>query len=188
MVNLKRLTVPYLEKLAEELKITFKSSSNKPDKIRVIKNTGIPDNKLNELVNKYYAQYQVSRGKLSETKKKPTKHPTFLEDRIKLLEGQTKFIMSKIDEINVKLANLSSTDSSINTHDIQDIKNIIKSRILPGKSITVDELLRINRLNKFTKDLIYTAVIDLVDEEIFDVSEGNSKNKIQGYIGRLIRR
>ena len=177
MIKLSNLYVKNIEKLAQECKIPLKKSAKKADKIKTILNAGIPEDKLKRLYEKYFNEQSTVKPRSTTT-----------VNRLKLVEDQIKFIMTKIDEINVKLANLSSTDPSINTHDILDIKNIIKSKILPGKSITVDELLNIKRLNKFTRDSIYTAVIDLVDEEIFDVSKGNSKNQIQGYIGRLIRR
>jgi len=177
LINLNSLIVKNIEKLAQECKITLKKSARKPDKIKTILNAGIPEDKLKQLYEKYFnEQSAVKPGSITTA------------NRLKLIEDQIKFMMTKIDEFDVKLANLRSPDSSIDTNDILDIKNVIKSKILPGKSITVDELLNIKGLNKFTRDLIYKAVMDLVDEEIFDVSEGNSKNKIQGYIGRLIRR
>ena len=177
MIKLSNLYVKNIEKLAQECKIPLKKSDKKPDKIKSVLNAGIPEDKLKRLYEKYISEQNKGKSQSTTT-----------TNRLKLVEDQIKFIMTKIDEIDVKLANLSSTDSPINRHDMIDIKSIIKSTILPGKSITVDELLTIKGLSKFTRDLIYTAVLDLVDEEIIDVSEGNSKNKIQGYIGRLIRR
>lgn len=177
MIKLNTLYVKNIEKLAQECKIPLKKSAKKADKIKIILNSGIPEDKLKRLYEKYFNEQSTVKPR-----------SITVANRLKLVEDQIKFIMIKIDEIDVKLANLSFSDSSNDTRGIIDIKNIIKSNILPGKSITVDDLLSFKGLNKFTKDLIYTALIDLVDEEIFDVSEGNSRNKIQGYIGRLIRR
>ncbi|TFG11347.1 MAG: hypothetical protein EU535_07360, partial [Promethearchaeota archaeon] len=63
MVSLNKLTVPYIDKLARELDIKFKSSSKKSEKIKKILTAGIPDNKLENLFTKYYNQYLESKGK-----------------------------------------------------------------------------------------------------------------------------
>ncbi len=109
MVNLNKLTVPYLNQLAKELSITFKSASKKPDKNKTILNAGIPDKKLEDLCKKYLDQHQASKGKSRVTKKKPTKQNIISIDLINLLEKQVKFIMSKNDIIEVQLAKGRST-------------------------------------------------------------------------------
>ncbi len=188
MVNLNKLTVNYLEKLGKELKITFKSSSKKSDKIRAINNAGIPDNKLEELFNKYFAQYQASKGKPTIFKKKRVKQSTVLETRIKLLEKQVKFLMSKIDNIEINIAKERTSKTLGGGYNIKEVQNIIKSKVSPGESITIDEVLNLRKLKKFPRDIIKKGIIDLIDDEIFDVSEGRSIQKIQGNIARLIRR
>ena len=99
MVNLNKLTVTYLEKLASELSITFKASSKKPDKIKTILKAKIPEKKLDDLFNKYLNQYQASKGKSKVSKKKSVKQSIDSIARINLLEKQVKFLMSKIDNI-----------------------------------------------------------------------------------------
>ena len=183
-MNLDKLKVPYLNKLAQECNITFKKSARKPEKVSTLNNAGIPDDKLTRLFEKYLNEQ--TKQKSSSTKPK-SKSPSTTK-RLDLVEDQIKYLITKIDNIEAKMANFSFQDSSINTHDMFDMKNVIKSKTPPGKSIDVDELLNIEGLNKFTKDMIFIAAMELVDEEIFDVSEGKSKNKIQGRIGRLIRR
>ena len=61
MIDLNKLTVPFLDKLAKEINITFKSSSQKADKIKTILNAGIPNTKLEELYNKYLSQYEATK-------------------------------------------------------------------------------------------------------------------------------
>ncbi len=188
MVNLNKLTVPYLNQLAKELSITFKSSSKKPDKIKTILNAGIPDKKLEDLIIKYFNQYQASKGKSTVTKKKPIKQSIKSTDRINLLEKQVKFIMSKIDNIEIQLAKDRSSKFTGGGYNLNDVQNIIKSKISPGDSVSIDEVMVIRKLKKFPRELIEKAILDLIDDEIFDVSEGRSIQKIQGNIGRLIRR
>jgi len=177
LINLDKLYLPYLKRLAQECNITLKKSARKAEIVDTIISAGIPEDTLKRLFEKYLNEQNKKKSKSTSTTK-----------RLKLVEDQIKYLITKIDDIEVKLANLGFTDSSINTRDILDIKNIFKSKIQPGKSIAVDDLLSLERLNKYTKDMIYVAAMELVDEEIFDVSEGKSKNKIQGHIGRLIRR
>ena len=187
-MNLDKLYVPNLNKLAQECNIVFKKSERKAEKVKIITNAGIPEDKLIKLFEKYFNEQTKSKSKSKSTSTTIPKSKSTAK-RLNLIEDQIKYLMAKIDNIEVKLANVSFMESSsISTPEILDIKNIIKSKISPGKSIDVDELLNTKGLNKYTKDLIYMAVMELVDEEVFDVSEGKSKNKIQGYIGRLIRR
>jgi len=188
VVNLNKLTVAYLEKLAKEFNIIIKSSSKKADKIATILNAGIPNAKLEELFNKYLAQYQASKGKPKVTKKKPIKQAVKLEERINLVEEQVKFLMSKIDSIEVHLAKERTSKLIGGGYNISDIQNVIKLKVLPGDSISIDEIISITELQKYPINLIEKAIIDLIDDEIFDVSEGRSIQKIQGNIGRLIRR
>jgi len=189
MVDLNKLTVKYLEKLAEECRITFKKSSNKPAKIKTILNSGIPSNKIEKLFEKYFAEYKAKKKPSKVAKKKPVSIVTTkIEGRVKLLEEQVRFLMSKIDSVEIKIANLKTSNLIGTETDSLEIKNIIKSKILPGNSIAIDDLLDTRKLKKYSFEQIEKAIIDLIDDEIFDVSEGSSKTKIEGNIGRLIRR
>ena len=188
MNNLDSLTVKYLIKLGKELNITFKSSSKKADKIKTILNSGVSNSKLEELFNKYLNQYQNSKGKPKATKKKSLQVSVKLEERINLLEEQVKFLMSKIDNFEVYLAKERSYKQVGGGYNIYDVQTIIKSWVLPGASISIDEIMKIKKLKKYPKDLIEKAIIDLIDDEIFDGSDGRSIQKIQGNIARVIRR
>ena len=188
MVNLNKLTVHYLDKLAEELNIKFKSSSKKPDKIHTILNAGISNSKLEELFNKYFAQYQDSKGKPTTTKIRSVQVSSKLEERVILLEEQVKFLMSKVDNFEVYLAKERSSKQVGGGYNLVDAQEIIKSRVIPGDSISIDEIMNIKKLKKYPKNLIEKAIINLIDDEIFDGSEGRSIQKIQGKIARIIRR
>ena len=188
MVNLNKLTVKYLNKLGKELNITFKSSSKKADKIKAILNAGISNSKLEELFNKYLNQYQNSKGKPITAKKKPVQVSAKLEERINLLEEQVKFLMSKIDNFEVYLAKDRSSKLVGGGYNISDVQLIIKSKVFPGDSISIDEIMNLKKLKKYPKNLIEKAIIDLIDDEIFDGSDGRSIQKIHGNIARLIRR
>lgn len=189
MVDLNKLTVKYLEKLAEECRITFKKSINKPAKIKTILNAGIPSNKIENLFEKYLAEIKAKKKSSKVAKKKPESTATTkIVGRVKLLEDQVRFLMSKIDSVEIKIANLKTSNLIGTETDSLEIKNIIKSKILPGNSIAIDDLLDTRKLKKYSFEQIEKAIIDLIDDEIFDVSEGSSKTKIEGNIGRLIRR
>jgi len=188
MFNLNKLTVPYIEKLAKEFNITFKSSDKKPDKIRKIKNAGIPEDRLEKQFKKYLARYEESKKKSTPGKVKSSQQSSYLVKRIDLLENQIKYIMSKIGSIEIILAKDNTDELVGGGFKIAEIQNIIKSKILPRDSISIDELISLHELDKYPKNLIEKAIINLIDDEIFDVSEGRSIQKILGNIGRLIRR
>jgi len=181
MVNLKKLTVPLLDKLAEECGISFNQGDKKADKISKIKKAGILESRLEELVSKYLKQKSLS---------KRTDQDTILElkGRIKLLEEQIKFLMSKISVSEVKISKDENRDIITITSDLGDIKNFIKSMLLPGESLSVDELIEMKELQKIPLITLKHAIYDLIEEGIFDVSEGTSRQKIAGRIGVLKRR
>ncbi|MFX1401731.1 MAG: hypothetical protein ACFE8V_10880 [Promethearchaeota archaeon] len=181
MVNLKKLTVPLLDKLAEECGISFNQGEKKAAKISKIKNAGIPENHLEELVSKYLKQKSLS---------KRTNKDTILElkGRIKLLEEQVKFLMSKISVSEVKISKDENRDIITITSNLGDIKNFIKSILLPGESLTVDELIEMKQLQKIPLITLKHAIYDLIEEGLFDVSEGTSRQKIAGRIGVIKRR
>lgn len=188
MVNLEKLTVAYINKLGKELNITFGSASKKADKIKAILKAGIPNHKLEELFNKYFHEYQNSKGKKITPSKKPAQVTVNLEKRVNMLEEQVKFLMSKIDNFEVFLAKERSSKFIGQGYNLYEIQNILKSKVSQGESISIDEIMNLKKLKKFPKNLIEKVIIDLIDEEIFDGSEGRSNQKIQGKIARLIRR
>ena len=188
MIDLKKLTIKYLEDLADECQITLKKSSKKSEKIKTILNAGIPESKLKLLFERYLTKYKATKKPRKKAKAKPTSSIAKLEKRVSLIEEQIKFLMSKIGGVEVKLAVERTSDVIGSSSDLNDIKNIIKLNVLPGNSISIDELIKIKQLQKFSMRLIEKAIIDLIDDEILDISEGRSIQKISGNIGRLIRR
>ena len=188
MVDLNKLTVHFLKELAKECKVVINKKDRKADIIKRIKNSGIQDKKLQLLYEKYYNQYKASKEKGKKTPKITRQYIESLEKRVGSLEEQVKFLMSKIGGVEVKLAKDRTSMVIGVSNNLINIKDIIKSKIIPGDSITVDELIKIKELQKFSLTLIEQAVNDLIDDEIFDASEGYSTQKIGGNIGLLIRR
>jgi len=196
MVDLNELPVKYLDKIAKDCNITFKKSSNKAEKIRTILNASVPENNLKELSEKYLNEYEASKRP-----KKPVKEISSsiekleaissiekLEDRVSLLEEQVKYLTSKIDKAEIKKVEEISPEEIESIKDIIEVKNIIKSKILPGDSISIDELTKIKELESFSMTIIEQAIFDLIDEDVLDSSEGDSIQKMNGTIARLIRR
>ena len=196
MVNLKNLTVPLLEKLANELGIKLNKKARKPEKIRQIKNADIDSKKLEDLYNKYIAsksgKIKVSPSKAKKAAplkiKKAAPSKTKLEERVMLLEEQVRFLITKIDNIEGQITKQRNQDRSPPLGDIKTIKRTITSLISPGDSMTIDELRTKGKFKKYSWKLLEKAIIDLIDDEIFDGAEGKSKNKVERKIGRIIRR
>lgn len=181
MKAIKKLTVPLLEKLAEECGISFNKGDKKADKITAILSSGIPEIRLEKLINKYL--------NLKSEGKKSTKDSIIeLKGRVKLLEEQVKFLMSKISVSELKISKEENRDIITITSDLGDIKKFIQSLLLPGESISIDELIEVRELQKIPLITLKHAVYDLIEEEIFEISEGSSRQKIGGRIGVLKRK
>ncbi|MFX0139837.1 MAG: hypothetical protein ACFFDN_39720 [Candidatus Hodarchaeota archaeon] len=184
MTDLNSLTVPNLEKLAKECGITLKKSAKKADKIEAIRKANIDDQKLTELINKY--------RKKKEIKKTPNQN---LEARVEVLERE---LFKLKEQVNHLISETYYTEKVINTEQIEEvidtdndllvIKSLIKSFVLPGASISIDELIKIEKLQKFPLTLLEQAIEVLISEQTFAVSEGDSTRKIKGKIGVLKRK
>ncbi len=181
MVSLNDLTVPLLDKLAKECNIPFKKSYKKKEKIELINAANVEDSKLQELIQKYLA--------IKKSEKKP-KNDLILElkGRIRLLEEQVKFLMSKISVSEVKLSDEEDREIITITSDLRDIKRFVKSVIKPGESISIDELIEIRELQKIPLITLKHAIYDLIDENVLGTGlEGKSRQKLGGKIKILTR-
>ncbi len=181
MKNLNDLTVSLLDKLAKEIGIKHNKKDKKVDKISKIENAGLEELLLNQLIQKYY------RDK-STPKKRSKDAISELKGRVKLLEDQVKFLMSEISVSKISVMKEDNHDILTVTTDLAEIKKFIKSLVSPGESITIDELIEINEIQKIPLITLKHSIYDLIDENVFDVAEGNSRQKIGGKIGVLVRK
>jgi len=181
MANLNDLTVPLLDKLAKEIGIKLNKKDKKPDKISKINSVGLEELQLNQLIQKYYDQK-------SSPKKTRKAVISELKGRVKLLEEQVKFLMSEITVSKISVMKEGNGDILTVTTDLSEIKKFIKSLISPGESITIDELIEINEIQKIPLITLKHSIYDLIDENVFEASEGNSRQKIGGKIGVLVRK
>lgn len=180
IVELNKLTVNQLVQLAKDYNLKLKGRL-KADKIKEIENSGIGEGKIQELFNKYYKPRKV-------IKRKPAKKESTLTSRVVLLEKQVKYIMDKISSVELIISQLKPEKRGLSGNEYENIKKIILSLIKPGRSMTIDEIYQIKEFKSFSLEKLGKVIDDLVDEELFDVSEGGSKLKIHDNIGRIIRR
>lgn len=94
--------------------------------------------------------------------------------------------MKKLSAIDVRLA--SNTQMTADLADLSPIKGHIKRLIPQGRSMTIDEIAHSDGLRNYEWAAIEKALIDLIDDEIFDATESKSSKKIAGNIGRIMRR
>ena len=181
MTNLSDLTVSLLDKLAKEIGIKLNKKDKKVDKISKIESAGLEELQLNQLIQKYYTHK-------STPKKRRKDAISELKGRVKLLEDQVKFLMSEISVSKISVMKEDDSDILTVTTDLAEIKKFIKSLISPGESITIDELIEINEIQKIPLITLKHSIYDLIDENVFDVAEGNSRQKIGGKIGVLVRK
>jgi tetrahydromethanopterin S-methyltransferase subunit G len=179
MADLKDLTVPLLDKLARECRIKFNSADKKKDKITKIQEANIDPIRLQALINKY--------AKRKKLKKITSDQFSELKGRIKLLEEQVKFLMSKISFSEIELLEEDNRNVITISSDLGDIKRFITSIISPGESISIDELIEIKQLQKIPLITLKHVIYDLIDENVFEPIEGNSRQKIGNKIGMLKR-
>lgn len=71
---------------------------------------------------------------------------------------------------------------------VEEVKPLIVGLFPPGTSRTLDEIERDPALAAYPWGVLAAALTALVDDEVFDVSEGKSTRKLNDTIGRLIRR
>jgi len=180
LASLRDLTVPLLDKLAEECGIKFESGYRKYEKIAKIEVSNLPESKLQNLILKYLS--------LKEEKKRSKKDIiSELKGRIKLLEEQVKFLMSKISVSDVLINTEGNRDIIKITSDLSDVKKFIKSLINPGETIKIDDLIEINEIQKIPLITLKHAIYDLIDDNFLETVEGGSRQRIFGKIGILKR-
>ncbi|MFX1239128.1 MAG: hypothetical protein ACFFAS_07350 [Promethearchaeota archaeon] len=189
MVDLNRLTVVNLKKLAKECNVVLKNGK-KQELIIQINNAKINPTLLENLFNKYLKPATKAKRATTNISTTGTKtlQITQLDDRIKLLEDQVKYILNKLNDMESNISKKAAKRLAVNDIQINDLKYKIKNMIDSGDTITIDDIIKTKQLRNAPFDSVEQAIVELIDDEIFDGAEGNSKHKIDGYIGRLIKR
>ncbi|HEY0090521.1 MAG TPA: hypothetical protein VGB37_16845 [Candidatus Lokiarchaeia archaeon] len=188
LIDLNKLTVKYLEEIAKECGISLNKSSKKSEKIRTITSAGISEEKLKELYEIFLSKYESTKKPTKRIESQSNSLITSLENKINLLEQQVKYLMSKMDGVENKSDEIKGFKPSEKKGDLRDIEEIIISKIPQGASMAIDELIQIKALQEFSMKLIEQAIIELINDNIFNVLEGPSTQKIKGNIGRLVRK
>jgi tetrahydromethanopterin S-methyltransferase subunit G len=181
MAELNDLTVSLLDKLAKEVGVKLNKKDKKEVKISKIRSAGLEEIRLNQLIQKYYEQ----KSRIKKTSKDEISE---LKGRVKLLEEQVKFLISEISVSKISLMKEDNHDILTITTDLSEIKKFLKSIISPGESITIDELIEMSEIQKIPLITLKHSIYDLIDENVFDVAEGKSRQKIGGKIGVLKRK
>ena len=188
MVDLNKLTIKYIEKIAKDCSINLNKSSRKAEKIKQILNADISSNELNDLFEKYLSEYTSWKtNKLTKSTKHDQLKIENLEIRINKLENQVKYLVSILAKSSIKI-NKENTSSIVESYiDTDNPKNIIKSIICPGESISIDYLIKMRELQRFPIKTIELAVKELIFERSFNAFEGKSSQKLDGNISILTR-
>lgn len=161
------------------------SGRGKADIIKKLKHQ-ISQEECAQLVQQF-SQNSSSIKKESKIKpQKPLKANRFeINQKVQLLESQVRTLyerMNKMESLIHQMQNLQQFPQKI------DLEPIILKLIPKGTGITIDELLESTALTKTSIRNIEQVVLNLVDDGKIMVAEGNSTQKIAGYIGRLIRK
>ena len=108
-----------------------------------------------------------------------------IETRLSQLETQVRFIMNKLSTMEIRMAGPVETLASTK---IQPLKKLILRLIPQGTVISTDEIRAKKDFQNYPVKDLERALLELVDEEFFDVAEGQSRWTLSGNIGLLIRR
>ncbi|MBN1214497.1 MAG: hypothetical protein JXA99_03550 [Candidatus Lokiarchaeota archaeon] len=192
--NLNSLTIPYLKKIAEECDIVL-NKGKKADIIRIISNSNISKDIIDNLVKKYLKEKQ-SIG--ADKKKKRDHNYLVLEQKFYQLEKKVDFLYSIIKqkykifpEEQIQLENNLKEDNFKISEDIdpsiKKIKDLILEILKPRDSITIDNLIQIKELQDISLSQLKKAIKDLIEMNILYATNGKSIQKIDGNIGKLIR-
>jgi hypothetical protein len=195
MVNLNRLTIPYIKKLAKECNIDLKRG-RKAELIKQIEEAGIAEERLEKLVDKYLTEKKRAKIK----KKKNQLDIPELEKRISTLEEKVDMLIShftqtiqtiqpeegKKETEFVKAKELThEKDKPLETKN--DIMDFFKIILNSGDSITVDELFKLERLQEVPLKSLEQAINELIKQDVLEVSDGPSIQKIKGKWAILTR-
>ncbi|MFX0050389.1 MAG: hypothetical protein ACFFAJ_18420 [Candidatus Hodarchaeota archaeon] len=101
-----------------------------------------------------------------------------VEERISDLETVISGIMEKLVEIETQIANVS----------LLTLKPLIQQLIHCGESMTIDELADALVLPGYDWNLIEQALIDLIENDVFEASKAKSERKIAGNFGQITRK
>lgn len=119
----------------------------------------------------------------SKTQVRSTSSPDIV-NRISDLEKQMRYVIGKLSKFEEKLTSGSSRNLTSNVHS--QIKSEIMRMTRRGSSMSLDDLA--NKLSKYRWETVEKVILEMVDDEHFDVAESYSKKKINGRYGRIIRR
>jgi uncharacterized coiled-coil DUF342 family protein len=194
-----KLTKDQLLQVAKEIGVEIpKSLKTKGQIAGYIEQANPAPELLAEAVGRYKpAKIPKTGSKKSTTaKKKETNDRDFSEFRLEMthinqkilqLENQIGFLMQKVSALETHLQS-PQNPSFLQNGSVTKLKDLILQRTAGGKVISTDELRILPEIQPFPTQLIQQALLDLIDDEYFDVSEGSAKWKLPGNIGLLIRR
>lgn len=171
-----------LKEVAKSFGIKLKKG-NKTSLVQQIKSAGVDRRRLEDLVTEL-------QGKKKPVKKKKKTNQKTLSGISPDVLGSLEARITRLEQIvsQILKKNQLGSKTRASTREIQSIKSIIKSILRSGDSKTIDEIVNLGSMKSYNWITIEQALLDLIDDEVFDVSEGKSVRKLDGRIARLIRR
>ncbi len=133
------------------------------------------------LIKKGTSTSLTRERRISSSAKQPT---DMIFSRLENLENQMKFVISKITKIE---SNSAQSSLTMTYSELERLEQQILKIIPRGDSISVDELLSKRQFKQTPFNNIEKAILALIDGQKIEGTEGKSKFKVDGYIGRLIQ-
>lgn len=105
--------------------------------------------------------------------------------RLSALETQNKMILERLLSLESQIRSTSSSATQSSKANAE-VRSYLLRKLSRGKSINVDRIA--DKTKSYPWSVVEKIISEMVDEEIFDIAEANSRHKIMGRFGMIVRR
>ncbi len=107
--------------------------------------------------------------------------------RLSALETQNKMILERLLSLESQIRSTSSPSSATQSSKANsEVRSFLLRNLSRGKSVNVDRIA--DKTKSYHWSVVEKIISEMVDEEVFDIAEANSKHKVLGRFGMIIRR
>lgn len=107
--------------------------------------------------------------------------------RVSALETQNKMILERLLALESQIRSTSSQSSTTQSSKANsEVRSFLLRNLSRGKSVNVDRIA--DKTNNYPWSVVEKIISEMVDEEVFDIAEANSKHKVLDRFGMIIRR
>ena len=110
-----------------------------------------------------------------------------VSQRLSALETQNKMILERLLSLESQIRTTSSPTSATQSSKANsEVRSFLLRNLSRGKSVNVDRIA--DKTKNYPWSIVEKIISEMVDEEVFDIAEANSRHKVMGRFGMIIRR